>query len=43
LGSDASAQSIEIRWPSGTVQTRKNISGDRVLVLDEPSASEAAK
>jgi hypothetical protein len=43
LGSDASAQSIEIRWPSGTVQTRKNISGDRVLVVDEPSASEAAK
>jgi hypothetical protein len=43
LGSDAAAQSIEIRWPSGTVQTLKNISGDRVLVVDEPSTSEAAK
>ena len=43
LGSDAAAQSIEIRWPSGTVQTLKNISGDRVLVVDEPSTSGAAK
>jgi enediyne biosynthesis protein E4 len=43
LGSDAAAQSIEIRWPSGAVQTLKNISGDRVLVVDEPSTSEAAK
>jgi enediyne biosynthesis protein E4 len=43
LGSDAAAQSIEIRWPSGTVQTLKNISGDRVLVVDEPSTSEVAK
>jgi enediyne biosynthesis protein E4 len=43
LGSDAAAQSIKIRWPSGTVETLKNISGDRVLVVDEPSTSEAAK
>jgi enediyne biosynthesis protein E4 len=43
LGSDAAAQSIEIRWPSGAVQTLKNISGDRMLVVDEPSASPAAK
>ncbi len=43
LGSDAAAQSIEIRWPSGTVQTLKNISGDRILVVDEPSTSDAAK
>ncbi len=43
LGSDTAAQSIEIRWPSGTVETLKNISGDRVLVVDEPSTSEAAK
>jgi hypothetical protein len=43
LGSDAAAQSIEIRWPSGTVQMLKNISGDRVLVVDEPSTSDAAK
>jgi enediyne biosynthesis protein E4 len=43
LGSDAVAQSIEIRWPSGTVQTLKNIRGDRMLVVDEPSPSQAAK
>ena len=43
LGSDAAAQSIQIRWPSGTVQTLKNISGDRVLVVDEPSMSEGTK
>ncbi len=43
LGSDAAAQSIEIHWPSGIVQTLKNISGDRVLVVDEPSVSGAAK
>jgi hypothetical protein len=43
LGSDAAAQSIEIHWPSGTVQMLKNISGDRMLVVDEPSTSEAAK
>jgi hypothetical protein len=43
LGSDAVAQSIEIHWPSGIVQTLKNISGDRVLVVDEPSVSGTAK
>ena len=37
LGSDAAAQSIEIRWPSGVVQTLENVRGDRVLVVDEPS------
>jgi hypothetical protein len=43
LGSDAAAQSIEIRWPSGMTQTLKNILGDRVLVVDEPSPSQPAK
>jgi enediyne biosynthesis protein E4 len=43
LGSDAVAQSIEIRWPSGAVQTLKNIRGDRMLVVDEPSPSQGAK
>jgi enediyne biosynthesis protein E4 len=37
LGSEAAAQTIEIRWPSGTVQTLKNVQGDRVLVVDEPA------
>jgi enediyne biosynthesis protein E4 len=43
LGSDAAAQSIEIHWPSGSVQTLKNVPGDRVLVVDEPSTSLAVK
>jgi enediyne biosynthesis protein E4 len=42
LGSDATAQSIQIRWPSGTVQALEKIRGDRVLVVDEPSPSRAA-
>jgi hypothetical protein len=43
LGSDAAAQSIEVRWPSGIVQRLKNISGDRMLVVDEPSTSGSSK
>jgi len=41
LGSDAVARTIEIRWPSGTVQTLKNVQGDRVLVVDEPAQKAA--
>jgi hypothetical protein len=36
LGADASAQSIEIRWPSGIHQTLNNVAGDRVVHVDEP-------
>jgi hypothetical protein len=43
LGSDAAARSIEIRWPSGMVQTLKNVGGDRVLVVDEPATSQGTK
>jgi hypothetical protein len=43
LGSDATALSIEIRWPSGVVQTLKNVRGDRMLVVDEPSPSQGGK
>jgi enediyne biosynthesis protein E4 len=43
LGSDAAAQSIEIRWPCGTVQTLTNVRGDRMLVVDEPASSQTAK
>jgi enediyne biosynthesis protein E4 len=43
LGSDAAAQSVEIRWPSGTVQTLKNVNGDRVLVVDEPANFQETK
>ena len=43
LGNEAVALSVEIRWPSGAVQTLKNVRGDRLLVLDEPSSSQGAK
>ena len=36
LGPNASVELVEIRWPSGIVQTIKDVAGDRVLVLKEP-------
>ena len=38
LGTDASAQSVEIRWPSGIVQELKNVAGDRIVTIDETVA-----
>ena len=37
LGSEASAQTIEIRWPSGLVQQLKDIKADQQVKIDEPS------
>jgi hypothetical protein len=42
LGSSQSAQSVEIRWPSGIVQVLKNVPGDRIVQVDE-TADGAAK
>jgi hypothetical protein len=36
LGPDGSATSIEIHWPSGSVQTLKGVTGDRVVHVKEP-------
>ena len=36
LGSDAQADLIEIRWPSGIVQKLENVAVDRVLSVTEP-------
>ena len=36
LGSEKSAETIEIRWPRGKVQTLKNVAADRILRVDEP-------
>lgn len=36
LGNSPVAQAIEIRWPSGIIQTLKNVAGDRILLLEEP-------
>ena len=38
LGRDKVARSIEIKWPSGMVQTLRNISADQILTVREPSA-----
>jgi hypothetical protein len=37
LGADTQADSIEIHWPSGQVQTFQNVNADRVLKANEPS------
>jgi hypothetical protein len=36
LGVNKAAESIEIRWPSGTVQELKNVAADRVVKVKEP-------
>ena len=41
LGSDSVARSIEIRWPSGIRQTLTDVAGDRIVKIDEPSASQS--
>jgi enediyne biosynthesis protein E4 len=38
LGAATSAQTIEIRWPSGIRQTLKDVSADQILRVDESSA-----
>ncbi len=43
LGKEERVESIEIRWPSGIVQTFKSISADRILQIDEPVAPAKAK
>jgi hypothetical protein len=37
LGADSRAESIEIHWPSGIVQTLKDVEADRILKVTEPS------
>ena len=38
LGEAKQADSIEIRWPSGTVQTVRNLRGDRIVTLRESAS-----
>lgn len=35
LGDESAASKIEIRWPSGVVQTLPNVRGDRVITVQE--------
>jgi hypothetical protein len=39
LGPDTVAKSVEIRWPSGIVQTLNNVRGDQILTVDEPATT----
>jgi hypothetical protein len=39
LGSSVEADSVEIRWPSGIVQTLTSVKGDRQIQVDEPVAA----
>ena len=41
LGPEAVVQEIHIRWPSGKVQTLKNVKSDQFLRVDEPLATTA--
>lgn len=42
MGNASTAQSIEIRWPSGIKQTIKNVPADQILQIDEPAAPPAS-
>jgi enediyne biosynthesis protein E4 len=43
LGADTHARTVEIRWPSGIVQTLANVAGDQYLRVDEPAGAPNAK
>ena len=36
LGPETSVQKIEIRWPSGVVQTLRGVKADQIMAVDEP-------
>jgi hypothetical protein len=42
LGADSAAKTVEIRWPSGIVQTFENVKAGQTLAATEPSASGSA-
>jgi enediyne biosynthesis protein E4 len=37
LGGDSAVKEVEIRWPSGKVQTLENVKVDQILKVEEPS------
>lgn len=39
LGSDSAVKTVEIRWPSGILQTLHNVAGGQYLKVDEPTTS----
>jgi hypothetical protein len=43
LGKASVIQAIEIHWPSGIVQTLRDVAADRIVRIDEPSTSSAVR
>jgi enediyne biosynthesis protein E4 len=41
LGKASTVQAIEIHWPSGIVQTLKDVAADKIVEIDEPTTSSA--
>jgi hypothetical protein len=39
LGAEAEATRVEIRWPSGAVQTFTNVKAGQTLTAEEPAAT----
>jgi hypothetical protein len=39
LGAETTATTVEIRWPSGIVQTLQNVEADRIVKVTEPGAA----
>jgi hypothetical protein len=37
LGTEKAIESLEIRWPSGIVQTLKKVKADQILTVTEPA------
>jgi hypothetical protein len=42
LGQETVVPTVKIRWPSGTIQTLKDVHADQILRVDEPEAAAAA-
>jgi hypothetical protein len=43
LGTDAVAQRVEIRWPSGIVQVLEAVPSDQILQVDEPLHNDTSR
>jgi len=43
LGPDTAAKRVEIRWPSGILQTLENVSGNQTLEVEESSGTPAPR
>ncbi len=43
LGTQSSAETVEIRWPSGIKQTLKNVRGNQFVTVNEPVDTQAPK